>query len=252
MLKIAVVGCTGKLGSAIMKKIITQENIELSHAIARKGNQYVGHKVTELIGEPCEITIIDNIENAVECDVFIDCTNAENFMTQSYSKYEKTGKPLVIATTAFNNDDIKKIAELSVNFPILMSGNFSIILHNFIETLKFAVKNVHNDTDIQIIEYHHNQKEDAPSGTALMIREALVNANPKLNAEKIKICSVRAGNIFGEHEVIFADSNDEVVSYKHQAHSKDCFAIGAIEIAKWLSDKKCGLYDMDDFCKGLA
>ncbi len=252
MLKIAVVGCTGKLGSAIIKKIKTQENVELSYAIARKGNQYVGRKVTELIGEKSELTIIDNIENAVECDVFIDCTNAENFMRQSYSKYEKMCKPLVIATTAFNNDDVKKIAELSMKFPILMSGNFSIVLHNFIETLKFAVKNVRTDTDIQIIEYHHNQKKDAPSGTALMIKAALVNANPKLNAETVKICSVRAGNIFGEHEVIFANCSDEVVSYKHQASSKDCFAIGAIEIAKWLPNKKSGLYNMDDFCKNLT
>ncbi len=248
MLKIAVVGCTGKLGSAIMKKIIVKDDVELSYAIARKGNQFVGHKVTDIIGVPCDITIIDDIENAVDCDVFIDCTNAENFIKNSFAKYEKMGKPLVIATTAFSGDDIKKITELSANFPIFMEGNFSIVLHNFIENLKFAARNVREDTDIQIVEYHHNQKKDAPSGTAIMIREALISENPKLNADDIKICSVRAGTIFGEHEVIFAYSSDEVVSYKHQVSSRDCFALGAIEVAEWVSKKENGFYGMDDFC----
>ncbi len=248
MLKIAVVGCTGKLGSAIIKKIINSDNAELSYAVARQGNQFAGHKVTELIGEPCELTIIDNIENAVDCDVFIDCTNAENFMGQSFLKYKKMAKPLIIATTAFSDEDIKIITESASYFPVFMEGNFSIELHNFIETLKFAARNVSSDTDIQIIEYHHNQKKDAPSGTAIMIKQALVGANPHLNTDAIKICSVRAGNIFGEHEVIFANSSDEVVTFKHKASSRDCFATGAIEVAMWLSNKKSGFYNMDDFC----
>ncbi len=248
MLKIAVVGCTGKLGSTIVKKIIGQKNVKLAYAIARPGNQFVGHKVTELVGEPCELDIIDDIENAMDCDVFIDCTRADSFMGQNCAKYAKMGKPLVIATTAFTGEDIEKIAELSKSFPILMSGNFSAVLHSFIETLKFAARGVREDTDIQILEYHHNQKKDAPSGTALMIRDALVKANPKLNAEAMKICSIRAGSIFGEHEVIFASSGGEIVSYKHQVASRDCFAMGAIEIAMWLPGQKCGLYSMDDFC----
>lgn len=247
MIQIAVVGCTGKLGRSIMKNILNGENVELAYAIARKGNQFVGKCVSELTDGDTDLKIIDNIESADNCDVFVDCTNADAFMRVNYPKYEKMGKPLVIATTAFNSEDIKKINGLATKMPVFMTGNFSIALHDFIETLKFAAKRISSDTNIQIVEYHHNQKLDAPSGTALMIRDALVSANERIAVDQINICSVRAGNIFGEHEVIFANCKDEVVTYKHQVSSREPFAAGAIEISAWLATQEKGLYSMGDF-----
>lgn len=247
-MKIAVVGCTGKLGTTIMKNILNRENLVLRYAIARRGNQYVGKSISELIGGHYDLTITDDIESANECDVFIDCTNAETFMANSYLKYKKMGKPLVIATTAFSREDIASIHKLADSMPVFMEGNFSIALHTFIETLKFAVNRISDDTDIQIIEYHHNQKKDAPSGTALMIQEALIKANQGLSKEQISICSVRGGNIFGEHQVLFANSKDEIMSFKHQVSSRKSFADGAIEVAIWTTKQKKGLYNMDDFC----
>lgn len=248
MLKVAVVGCTGKLGSAIIKNIISREDIKLSYAIARKGNQFVGRCVSEIIGGNGRLTIIDDIELAKDCDIFIDCTNADSFMRNNYFKYEKMKKPLVIATTAFTMESIEKINRLSMQIPIFMTGNFSVALHDFIETLKFIAKRISEDTDIQIVEYHHNQKKDAPSGTALMIRDALVNANKKLSLEKINICNIRGGTIFGEHEVIFANCKDEVLTFKHQVSSRETFAAGAIEAIIWTANKPDGLYNMDDLC----
>lgn len=249
MCKIAVVGCTGKLGSAIVKNILTRKNVSLSYAVARKGNQFVGKCVSEIIGGNCDLRIIDDIELAKESDVFIDCTNADTFMSNSYSKYEKMKKPLVIATTAFTSEDKEQISKLAMSFPVFMTGNFSIALHDFIETLKFAARRISDDTDIQIVEYHHNQKKDAPSGTALMIKEALVNANKKLDSEKINICSIRGGNIFGEHEVIFANCKDEVLTFKHQVSSRETFADGAIKAAIWTVKQSNGLYNMEDLSK---
>lgn len=251
MVKIAVVGCTGKLGSAIVKSILNRNDMELSAAIARKGNQFVGKTISELIGGKCGLKIIDDIEEAGESDVFIDCTNADTFMTTSYTKYGTMKKTLVIATTAFTSEDIVKIKELSTQIPVFMTGNFSIALHDFIETLKFAVRRVSEDTDVQIVEYHHNQKKDAPSGTALMIKEALINANPRLRAENVNICSIRGGNIFGEHEVIFANCKDEVITFKHQVSSRETFADGAIEVSLWLAKQENGMYNMDDFCGNI-
>ncbi|HKM34078.1 MAG TPA: 4-hydroxy-tetrahydrodipicolinate reductase [Lachnospiraceae bacterium] len=250
-MNIAVVGCTGKLGSVIVKKILTRKDVTLKYAIARRGNQYTGKKISDIINCNCELTVTDNISDALDCDLFIDCTNASVFMESSIVKYTAMKKPVVIATTAFLNEDIERIKELSKLTPIFMSGNFSIQLHYFLETLKFAVKNICNETDIQIIEYHHNQKKDAPSGTALMIREALVNANTSFTPEMINICSVRGGNIFGQHEVIFASCNDEVTSYKHRVFSRESFADGAIEVAIWLVTQKAGFYGMKNFCKQL-
>ena len=154
-------------------------------------------------------------------------------------------KPLVIATTAFSPENIEQINKLSVQIPVFMTGNFSIALHDFIETLKFAVKRISDDTDIQIVEYHHNQKKDAPSGTALMIKEALLSANKNLNSEKINICSIRGGNMFGEHEVIFA-GRDEIITLSHSARSKEVFAVGAVNAAFFLNGKAPAMYSMKE------
>lgn len=245
-MRISIVGCTGKLGRAILKNVLNRTDVELSHAIARKGNQFVGKNISELIGGNYEKMIIDDICLAEDCDLFIDCTNADIFMSDSYVKYEKMGKALVIATTAFSDEDTEKIEKLSNKIPIFMSGNFSMALHDFIETLKFAVKRISPDTDIQIIEYHHKFKKDAPSGTALMIRDALLDANKEINAGEIKICSIRGGNIFGEHEVIFANCKDEVVTFRYKVSSRETFADGAIEVSKWMKKQTNGLYNMDD------
>ena len=247
-MKIAVVGCTGNLGSSIVKCILSRSDVELGAVVARKGNSYVGKEISELVGGKCNLKIIDEITEEKECDIFIDCTNAENFMATSYEKYNVMKKPLVIATTAFTSDDIARIKELSLQMPVFMTGNFSIALHDFIETLKFAAKRISKDTDVQIVEYHHNQKKDAPSGTALMIRDALVAANARLTAESINICSIRGGNIFGEHEVIFANCKDEVITFKHQVSSRETFADGAVEVSRWLVKQENGMYNMDDFC----
>ena len=248
MVRIAVVGCTGKLGSIIINNILNREDVKLSNAIARKGNPFVGKKVSELLRCNDAAVVIDEIESAADCDVFIDCTNTEAFMNNNYEKYLKMNKPVVIATTGFSDEDKEKIDILAKKIPVFISGNFSIALYRFLETLEFAAKRIDDDTDIQIVEYHHNQKKDAPSGTAIMIQNALVNANERLTPEKINIHSVRGGNIFGEHEVIFANSKDEVITFKHQVSSRESFAKGAIDIAKWVVNQENGVYNMLHFC----
>lgn len=249
MINVGVVGCTGKLGRMIIKDTVNRTDIKISDVIARKGNPYVGHNISEIVGNNFDLQIIDDIEMACNCDVFIDCTNADAFIMNNYDKYKKMRKPVVIATTAFTDNDMYKIEQLAAEIPVFMTGNFSVALHDFIETLCFAVKKVNNNTDIQIIEYHHNEKKDAPSGTAEMIRDALIKSNNRFTKEDIKICSVRGGNIFGEHEVIFANSTDEVITYKHSVSSREPFAHGAIEVLIWIVSQDSGLYNMDDFCR---
>lgn len=252
MTKIAIVGCTGKLGSSILKNALARKDVEVSHAIARKGNKFAGHRIAELVGGSRDLTILDDIELAEDCDVFIDCTNAETFMRDSYCKYERMGKALVIATTAFSAEDVEKIGRLAARVPVFMTGNFSVALRDFIETLMFYAKRISADTDVQIVEYHHNQKKDAPSGTALMIKEALLRANPGIGEEKVNVCSVRGGTMFGEHEVIFANCKDEVVTFRHRVSSRETFADGAVEVVLWTAGQPNGLYGMDDFCAGSA
>ena len=249
MLKVGVVGCTGKLGGMVIKDAVERPEIEIAYAIARQGNQYVGHNVSELVGKPLDLVVIDDVEKAVNCDVFFDCTNANAFVHTNLEKYINMGKPVVIATTAFTDQDMLKILQLASAVPVFQTANFSVTLHNFIESLKFTASRITNDTDIQIIEYHHNEKKDAPSGTSRMIRDALVAANPSLKAEDIDIFSVRGGNLFGEHEVIFANSKDEVVTFKHSVSSRKPFSQGALDVMSWLVKQPNGLYGMDDYCR---
>lgn len=248
MLKISVVGCTGKLGSVIAQRIYSLEDLELVNAIGRKGNLYIGQDISCIIGgQERGLKIGDSIDKADVCDVFIDCTNAEELLN-NYKKYLSIKKPLVIATTGFDSAGMERIMELSKNIPVMQSGNFSIALHGFIETLKFAANKLSDDTDVSIIELHHNQKKDAPSGTAIMIQDALINSNVRLNHDNIHISSIRGGTIVGEHKVIFANCNDEIIEYRHQVSSRRALVNGAIEISKWLSKQPNGFYSMDDFC----
>ena len=256
MVRITVVGCTGKLGGIIMQNVLKRKDVkndvQLNYAIARQGNHFVGKNISELVGGNFDLKIIDDLTLAADSDVYIDCTNTDAFINNNYSKYEKMKKPLVIATTGFASDSIEKINRLSTHMPIFMTGNFSIALHDFIETLKFMAKRISADTDIQIIEYHHNQKMDAPSGTALMIKDTLTKTNDRIIPETINICSVRGGNIFGQHEVIFATDKDEVLTFKHQVASRESFADGAIEAACWIVNQPNGLHNMDDLCGDIT
>lgn len=249
MIKIALVGCTGKLGSMIAKTIYAQTDFELKYAIGRKGNQHIEKDISVILGGQTRgLPIIDNINRAIDCDVFIDCTNSETFILNNLPKYLYTKKPVLIATTGFSTDDLLKIKALSFNVPVMISGNYSIALHYFVESLKLAAKRISIDTDVQIVEFHHNEKKDAPSGTAIMIQNALISANPRLSKVNVNICSVRGGNIFGEHQVIFANCRDEIIEYKHKVSSRDAFSHGAVEAAGWLIKQKAGYYTMDDFC----
>ena len=114
-------------------------------------------------------------------------------------------------------------------------------------TLKFAVSKIREDTDVSIVEVHHNQKKDAPSGTAIMIKDALINSNSRLSYDNVHISSIRGGTILGEHKVIFANCNDEIIEYRHQLLSRKALADGAIEVGKWLYKQSNGFYNMDDF-----
>ena len=184
MLNIGVVGCTGKLGTVITKIVLDDIELTLSSLIGRKGNQFIGKDISEIIGgEHRNISISDAIDSADKCEIFIDCTNAENFINQNAEQYLHNRKPVVIVTTGFTDESFAKIKQMAKQMPILYSPNYSIALYTFVESLKLVVKSIDPKTDINIIESHHNQKKDAPSGTAIKIQEAVHEANPIISNE---------------------------------------------------------------------
>lgn len=169
------------------------------------------------------------------------------------------GIPIVVATTGFGPCEKELIAEASKTIPVFFSANMSIGVNLLLSLVKKAASVLQNDYDIEIVEKHHNQKIDAPSGTAVMIADAIAGSldyspsyvydrhsvRAKRSKKEIGIHSIRGGTITGEHEVIFA-GQDEIIEIKHSASSRCVFAVGALNAAKFIADKPAGLYSMAD------
>lgn len=241
-------GCNGKMGQVITGICKEDENIEIVAGI----DPYTGLKndypVFAKIGE-CN----------VEADVIVDFAAApavDELLAYSIEKQI----PVVLCTTGLTEEQLQKVEETSKKVAVLKSANMSLGINMLMDLLQKAAKILAPaGFDMEIVEKHHNQKLDAPSGTALAladsINEALNNAydykydrsqeRKKRDKYEIGIQAVRGGNIVGEHEVIFAGT-DEVIEFKHTAYSKAVFAKGAVEAAKFLAGKPAGRYEMSD------
>ncbi|MBQ7219287.1 MAG: 4-hydroxy-tetrahydrodipicolinate reductase [Ruminococcus sp.] len=245
MVKILLNGCLGKMGQAVEACVNSREDVMIIAGvdIAEGDRTY-----------PVHTCFVDVAEDA---DVILDFSNPL-VLDDMLSFAVEHKKPVIICTTGFSEAQVRKIKDTATIIPVFYSGNMSLGINMLIELSKMAAKVLSNSFDIEIIEKHHNQKIDAPSGTAIMIADAI--AAEKENAQyvydrhayrkkreksEIGIHSVRGGTIVGEHEVIFA-GHDEVVSLKHTAQSKGVFASGAVNAAVFIKDKPAGLYDMSD------
>ncbi len=187
-------------------------------------------------------------------DVVIDFSHP-SYLDMILAYQEKTNVPVVFATTGYSEQDIEKIKKAGQTHPIVYTANFSLGVTVFEEVLKQITPILENEFDIEVIEKHHNKKIDSPSGTAKMLVNA-INANQKYEvvngregmrkrAQEIGVHAVRGGSIVGEHSVIFA-GEDEILEIKHEAHSKNIFAVGAVKAASYIVDKPAGLYNMND------
>ena len=174
----------------------------------------------------------------------------------------RTGTPLVVATTGHTDEERAWMQKASEQVAIFFSGNMSIGINLLIELCRTTSRTLGESFDVEIVEKHHNQKLDAPSGTALMIADALTEerdgteyvydrhaTRAKRTPKEIGIHSVRGGTIVGEHEVLFA-GNNEMITLTHTATSREIFANGALKAASYLSHKRTGLYNMSDLING--
>ena len=195
----------------------------------------------------------------VDVDVVIDFSNAKA-VDELLNYCGEKKLPLVLCTTGLSEDQLAKVTETSKETAILKSANMSLGINTLMDLLQTAIKKLAPaGFDVEIVEKHHNQKLDAPSGTALALADAMNEAmdntysykldrsseRKKRDAKEIGIQAVRGGSIVGEHEVIFAGT-DEVIEFKHTAYSKAIFGKGAVEAAKFLKGKSAGMYDMHD------
>lgn len=248
MIKMLMHGCNGKMGRMITEIVRNDE----SAVIAAGVDTYTGI--------PNDYPVFDSLEKCdVDADVVIDFSNAG--AVDSLLEYCKDRKlPVVLCTTGLSEKQLKKVEEVSKTTAVLKSANMSLGINLLLKLLKDAAKVLApSGYDVELVERHHNQKLDAPSGTALAladsVNEALGNeyhyvydrsqVRQKRDQKEIGISAVRGGTIVGEHEVIFAGT-DEVIEFKHTAFSRSVFAKGAVEAGKFLVGKEAGMYDMGD------
>lgn len=240
MIKVIINGACGRMGKEVEKLVEANEDLQL---VA---------KVDKMASESGCYNSFSDVE--AKADVIIDFSN--HLGTAELCDYAvKTGTPTVIATTGHTEDELEIIKNAAEKVAIFHSANMSLGVALLIELAKKAAA-VMPDADIEIVETHHNRKLDAPSGTALMIANALKKVrenakfvlgragNAKRESTEIGIHAVRRGNIVGIHEVLVSTDN-QTITLKHEAHSRALFADGAISAARFLCGKPAGMYEMN-------
>ena len=235
MTNILLVGSKGRMGKAIIDVVAARDDVNIAAEVD--------------MGIPFPA-------NADGLDAIIDFSNPAA-LDGVLSFALKYSLPVVFATTGYSDEQLAKIKEASAKIPIFFSGNMSMGINLLSALAKKAAEILGAGADIEIIEKHHNQKLDAPSGTALLLADAINEGgeyeykynrhdfHEKRSSKEIGIHSVRGGTIVGEHEVIFAMPN-EVITLSHSAENRGIFAAGAVNAACWLANQTAGYYDMGD------
>ena len=248
MLKIALSGCNGRMGRVITDICSKKENMKIVAGFDLYTEKLADYPV---FADPFEFT--------GACDVIIDFSNV-SLTDQLLAYCIKTRTPVVICTTGHNAEQFARIREASQQIPVFRSGNMSVGINLMMELLRKCASVLSEGFDVEIVEQHHNQKVDAPSGTALMLADAVREALPydaeyvydrherreKRPAHEIGIHSIRGGTIVGEHSVMFC-GRDEIIEIRHSARSREVFAVGAVDAAAYLAAQtQPGMYDMSD------
>lgn len=247
MIKILLHGCSGRMGRVISSTASNFNELKIVAGVDRSKSNELDYPVFSSLDE-C----------TVEYDVLLDFSSAAalNGLLE-FSK--NTKKPIVICSTGFSQDDLTLIDYTSKEIPVFRSGNMSVGINLINNLLRKITPILYNNYDIEVIEKHHNQKLDSPSGTAILladtIKESITedtkfvhgrNGLAKREHNEIGIHAVRGGGIVGDHEVIFAGTG-EVIELTHKAISREVFAVGALKACEYMGNiSKPGLYNMDD------
>jgi 4-hydroxy-tetrahydrodipicolinate reductase len=257
-----VIGAAGRMGMRILAAIHENPNVLLAAAVERQDHPSLGRDVGEIAGlERWDIPLSGSLKQVISSgDVIIDFTNAESSLKNLRGAAEN-GKSAVIGSTGFSSSQIQEAQVLTRKIPCVLSPNMSVGVNVMFRVIADLAKILGEDYDLEVIEAHHRMKKDAPSGTAMKMGQILAQAlNRNLDEvgtyqrkgnigerkrAEIGMQTIRAGDIVGEHTVIFGGLGERL-EITHRAHSRDNFARGAVRAASWVVKQKPGLYDMQD------
>lgn len=260
MIRVVVTGAAGRMGRALIEACTRTEGLQLAGALERPGSSIVGADAGELAGlGRLGVPIVAGLEK-LEFDVLVDFTRPE--ATLGYlAACQRAGRRMVIGTTGFDEAGKGRIAEAARTVPLVFAPNMSVGVNLCFKLLDLAARVLGDNVDVEVIEAHHRYKADAPSGTALRMGEVVAKALKRdlkecavygrqgVTGERsratIGFATVRAGDIVGDHTVLFAGGGERV-EITHRAESRATFANGAMRAARWLAEKPAGLYDMQD------
>lgn len=246
MIKVLLSGCSGKMGKMIIECSNQFDNLEIIGGIDKFESQ-VNFPIFE---SPDKVTI--------DYDVLLDFSRADA-LEGLLALTESTKKPLVLCSTGYSQEQLNLINEKSNSLPLFKSANMSLGINLINSLLKKVAPLLYGNYDIEIVEKHHNQKVDSPSGTAVLLADTIKDSlsdetfymhgregNKKREKQEIGIHAVRGGSIVGDHDVIFAGTG-EVIELSHKAISREVFAVGALKACAYMGNiTKAGLYNMDD------
>lgn len=261
-LKVVIAGCSGRMGHALLESVFADAELVLHGALDRAGdNPSLGRDAGEQFGKVSAVKVTADIDAALkDADVLVDFTRPEASM--QYLQACQTAKvAMVIGTTGFSAEQKLAIEAASKNIPIVFAPNMSVGVTLLINLVEQAAKVLSEAYDIEVVEMHHRHKVDAPSGTALRLGEAAAyglgqdlkdcaiyareGVTGEREAGKIGFATLRGGDVVGDHTVVFAGIGERV-ELTHKASSRATFAVGALRAAKFLANKKSGLFDMQD------
>ncbi|MBF7729533.1 4-hydroxy-tetrahydrodipicolinate reductase [Pseudomonas sp. N040] len=262
MQRIAVMGAAGRMGKTLIEAVQQASGALLGAAIDRPDSSLIGADVGELAGVgKLGLTLGGDLPAALgQFDVLIDFTHP-SVTLKNLEVCRQAGKAMVIGTTGFSVEEKQVLAAAARDIPIVFAANYSVGVNLCLKLLDTAARVLGDTVDIEIIEAHHRHKVDAPSGTALRMGEVVANALGRdlqkvavygregqtgaRARETIGFATVRAGDVVGDHTVLFA-ADGERVEITHKASSRMTFANGAVRAAQWLAEQPAGLYDMQD------
>lgn len=262
MTRIAVTGASGRMGRMLVEAVYADISAELTAAVVRPGSAFVGTDAGELasIGNQSVELIADLDSVIARFDVLIDFTTPEATLA-NMDACVRAGKAMVIGTTGFTADQLAQLEQYAEQIPVVFAANFSTGVTLALRLLETAARVMGADSDIEVIETHHRNKVDAPSGTALALGKAVADTLGRdLNdcaiygregitgvrdRETIGFSTIRGGDVVGDHRVLFA-AEGERLEITHKASNRMSFARGAVRAANWVVSAKPGLYSMTD------
>jgi 4-hydroxy-tetrahydrodipicolinate reductase len=260
-MRIAIAGSAGRMGRTLIEAVLNAEDMQLAAAFEQPGSPFLGKDAGELVGAPCGIAITADFDAALAgADCLIDFTRPAGTLAH-LAACHKRGAAMVIGTTGLEAEQKLLIQDASHSIPIVFAPNMGVGVNLVFKLLDVAARVLSQGYDIEVIEAHHRHKVDAPSGTALRMGEVVAEAlgrnlgqcaiygregvTGERDPSTIGFATVRGGDIVGDHTVLFAGTGERV-EITHKASSRMSFALGALRAARFLKDRKKGLFDMQD------